>query len=357
MIAGAGRSAYRGAMIPAPLRLALDGDALVSNWRTLAAMSGGAACGAAIKADGYGLGAREVATRLAAAGCRDFFVATWAEAAALADLDVTVSVLHGVRDEDMPAALGAARARPVLNTVRQVRRWREAGGGACDVMVDTGMNRLGLCPDDVAAGLLDRLRVETLMSHLASADEDVPANAAQRDAFAALAGRTSARRLSLANSAGIALGAGYAFDLTRPGIAIYGGIQSPAFEGRIRQVVRPRVQVLQRRLVPAGQSVGYNATWTASADTEVAILNLGYADGYLRCFSDKGMARVEGLALPVIGRVSMDLVAIDVGRAPDLAEGDWVEIDYALPQAAARSGLSQYELVTGLGQRFDRFWG
>jgi alanine racemase len=343
-------------MIPAPLRLRLDGDALVSNWRFLAAMSGTAACGAAVKADGYGLGAREVARRLAEAGCRDFFVATWREALALADAGVAVSVLHGVRDEDLPAALAAGSARPVLNTVQQVRRWREAGGGACDVMVDTGMNRLGIRPEDVAAGLLDGLTVETLMSHLASADEAVPLNAIQRERFAALAGRTAAKRMSLANSAGIALGADYAFDLTRPGIALYGGVPAAAFADRIRQVVTPEVQVLQRRLVPAGQSVGYNATWSAPADTEVAIVNLGYADGYLRCFSGKGLAWAGDIELPVIGRVSMDLTALDVSGAPDLAEGDWVAFDYSLPRTAASSGLSQYELITGLGARFDRLW-
>lgn len=342
-------------MTAAPLRLRLDSDALISNWRTLAAMSGPAACGAAVKANGYGLGAREVVRRLAGAGCRDFFVATWSEAVVLADLGVAVSVLHGLREEDLPIARAAAM-RPVLNTVQQVRRWREAGGEACDVMVDTGMNRLGIRPEDVAAGVLDGLRVETLLSHLASADEDVPLNRLQRDAFAALAGKSGARRMSLANSAGIALGADYAFDLTRPGVALYGAVPVAAFAGRIRQVVQPEVQVLQRRLVPAGQSVGYNAIWTAATDTEVAIVNLGYADGYLRCFSGKGCARAEGIELPVIGRVSMDLTAIDISAAPDVAEGDWVAIDYALPEAAALSGMSQYELLTSLGARFDRMW-
>jgi alanine racemase len=343
-------------MIISPLRLRLDGDALVSNWRTLAAMSGGAACGAAVKANGYGLGAREVVQRLAGAGCRDFFVATWREAAGLADLGVSVSVLHGLREEDLPVAVGAATIRPVLNTVQQVQRWRDAGGRACDVMVDTGMNRLGIAPEDVSTGLLDGLEVETLMSHLASADEDVPLNRLQRDRFAALAGKSGARRMSLANSAGIGLGQGYAFDLTRPGIALYGGIPARAFAGPIRQVVTPEVQVLQRRRVAAGQSVGYNATWTAAADTEVAILNLGYADGYLRCFSDKGSAIASGFRMPVIGRVSMDLTAIDTSAVPDLAEGDWVAIDYALPEAAVLSGMSQYELLTALGARYDHMW-
>ena len=341
--------------MPAPLRLRLDGAALTDNWRTLAAMSGRAACGAAIKADGYGLGAHEVVRRLAEAGCRDFFVATWAEAQALAPSGVSLAVLHGVREDDLSAALSGV-ARPVLNTATQVARWKAAGGGACDVMVDTGMNRLGVSVDEVVGGLLNGLTIDTLMSHLASADEDVAMNETQRSAFAALTGKTGARRMSLANSAGIALGAGYAFDLTRPGIALYGGVQRPAFEGRIRQVVTPEAQILQRRRVPAGGQVGYNATWTAPAPTEVAILNLGYADGYWRGFSNKGVARIGDRALPVIGRVSMDLTAIDVTAAPELAEGDWVAIDYALPEAAAVSGMSQYELLTGMGRRYERAW-
>jgi alanine racemase len=335
----------------APLRLRLDGAALVSNWRHLAKLSGSAACGAAVKANGYGLGARGVARRLAEAGCRDFFVATWAEAAALADLGVAVSVLHGVRAED---PLDAAFARPVLNTVEQVRRWKPTGR-PCDVMVDTGMNRLGVSAQEVGAGLLDGLVIETLMSHLVAADEDVPLNARQLADFVALKGRTPARRMSLANSAGIALGADYAFDLTRPGIALYGGWQRPGHDA-IRQVASPQAQILQRRRVRAGETVGYNATWAAPVETEVAILNLGYADGYLRCFSDKGLASAEGVTLPVIGRVSMDLTAIDVSALPALGEGDWVTIDYALRETATRSGLSQYELLTGLGPRYDRFW-
>ena len=316
-------------------------------------MSGSAACGAAVKANGYGLGATEVARRLAEAGCRDFFVATWAEAAALVPLGLPVSVLHGVRADDMPAAL-AGIARPVLNTPQQVARWREAGGGACDLMVDTGMNRLGVAPEEVSA-LAEGLAVDTLMSHLACADEDAALNVTQRDRFAALAGLTRAR-MSLANSAGIALGPDYHFDLTRPGLALYGGVPRAEFAGAIRQVAWPEAQILQRRLVPAGESVGYNATWVASVDTPVAILNLGYADGYGRGFSGRGSARAAGAGLPVLGRVSMDLVAIDVSAAPSLDEGDWVAIDYALPDAAVTGGRSQYELLTGLGSRFAREW-
>ncbi|RYE04558.1 MAG: alanine racemase [Sphingomonadales bacterium] len=338
----------------APLRLRLDGDSLAANWKLLARLSGTAACGAAVKADGYGLGARGVVKRLADAGCRDFFVATWAEARAIADLDISVSVLHGLRREDL-ASERPANVRPVLNSLAQIALWRAGGGGApCDVMIDTGMNRLGIAPSD--AGSLEGLAIDTLMSHLACADEDVAMNARQRDAFAALRGQTTAIRMSLANSAGIALGAAYAFDLTRPGIALYGGRQRSTHAG-IAQVVTPEAQIIQRRHVPAGGVVGYNATFTAPRDMEIAILNIGYADGYLRCFSGRGLARAGGAELPVIGRVSMDMVAVDVGATPALNEGDWVSLDYALPETAALSGLSQYELITGLGPRFDRVWG
>ncbi|WP_445192168.1 alanine racemase [Sphingomonas sp. Tas61C01] len=339
--------------VASPLRLRLDSAALTGNWRALDRLAGRAACGAAVKADGYGLGAIEVARRLAVAGCRDFFVASWAEAAALAPLGLTVSVLHGVRAEDMAAA-ATGIARPVLDTEAQVARWRAAGGGACDVMVDTGMNRLGVSPAAVAGGLLHGLEIETLMSHLACADEDSAMNERQRAAFAALAGVTGAQRMSLANSAGIGLGEAYAFDLVRPGLALYGGVPRAAFAGVLHQVVTPEAQILQRRSVAAGETVGYNATWTAAAPTEVAILNIGYADGYRRAFSDGGTAE-EG-TLAVLGRVSMDLLAVDVTARPDLGEGQWVALDYALPSASALSGMSQYELLTGLGARFARVW-
>ena len=337
----------------APHRLRLDTQALQDNWRALDRMSGSAACGAAVKADGYGLGALGVAERLAAAGARDFFVATWAEAETLAPLGLSVSVLHGVRDEDMRDAL-AGHARPVLNTAGQVERWRAAGGGVCDVMVDTGMNRLGVSAEEVADGLLDGLTIDTLMSHLARADEDAAMNERQRAAFASL--RVPARRRSLANSAGIALGKDYAFDLTRPGLALYGGVPRAELASVIRQVASPEAAILQRRKVRAGDTVGYNATWTASADTEVAIVNIGYADGYARVFSSIGQGRAGDAVLPVLGRVSMDLVALGVDAAPDLREGDWITLDYAPPAASAASGMSQYELLTGLGARFERVW-
>lgn len=343
--------------IPPPHRLRLDGAALVANWRWVRAQGGDAACGAAVKADGYGLGAREVVARLAAAGCRDFFVATWTEAAALMPLPegVRLSVLHGVRAEDVAAAKAVA-ARPILNTPEQVRRWREAGGGVCDVMIDTGINRLGLSADEALSGLLDGIEIDVLMSHLACADEDVAQNAAQRAALIAISERVPHGRLSLANSAGVCLGRDYAFDLTRPGIALYGGVPRHEASGHIAQVARPEAQILQRRTVPAGDSVGYSATWTAERDTDIAILNVGYADGVLRAFSNCGRALADGRPLPILGRVSMDLIAIDLSAAPELGEGDWVTIDYDLPRAAALTGHAQYELLTSLGRRFERFW-
>ena len=343
-------------MVHAPLRLILDGDAMVSNWHWLAHRGGGAACGAAVKADAYGLGAREAVKRLQHAGCRDFFVATWAEAEALMPWpgDLNLSVLHGVGPDDMAAAQRSP-ARPVLNSPEQVARWRDTGQ-PCDVMVDTGINRLGLAPADVKSGLLDGLDIATLMSHLACADEDVPANESQRHIFTELARKVRAKRLSLSNSAGICLGRDYAFDLTRAGLALYGGVPRREAEGQIRQVVRVEAQIVQRKRIEAGASVGYNATFTAQRRHELAIVNIGYADGYLRGFSNTGRARIGERFAAVVGRVSMDLAAICVDEAPEIKEGDWVELDYDLPRAAAQSGLSQYEVLTTLGSRFERVW-
>jgi alanine racemase len=343
-------------MVHNPLRLRLDGDALVSNWHWLAHRSGGAECGAAVKANGYGLGARQAVKRLQGAGCRFFFVATWAEAELLAPWpgDLDLSVLHGPMPQDMAAAKRLP-ARPVLNSAAHVARWRETGR-PCDVMIDTGINRLGIRPEEVAAGLLDGLEIGTLMSHLACADEDSPANRAQLEAFTAVAGKVRAQRLSLANSAGICLGADYAFGLTRPGLALYGGVPRREAKGHLRQVAHVEAQVVQRRRVETGERVGYGGTFTADEPCELLILNIGYADGYLRGFSGRGRAKVAGQWAPVVGRVSMDLTAVRIDPAADVAEGDWVELDYDLPEAAVQSGLSQYELLTTLGNRFRRVW-
>ena len=338
-----------------PLRLTIDSASLVHNWRTLAEHAG-APAGAAIKANAYGLGAREALDALYDAGCRDFFVAIWAEAEALGQVPeaASLAVLHGIGPDDVEAAL-SLNARPVLNTVEQVSRWKQvAADRPCDVMIDTGMNRLGLRPDEISA--LDGLAIETLHSHLACADEDSELNAKQLQRFRDVASAVPARRYSLANSAGIYLGRDYSFDLVRPGLAMYGGIPRPEAQGEIRQVAHVEAQVVQRRTIRTGESCGYGATFVAGADTEAAILNIGYADGYLRGFSAKGSAFAEEFALPVLGRVSMDLIAVGCDAAPDLREGEWVEIDYDLPTASEASGLSQYELLTSLGSRFERRW-
>ena len=338
-----------------PLRLTIDRASIQSNWRWLAA-SAGVPAGAAVKADGYGLGARETSRALLEIGCRDFFVSTWGEAETLSNLpgDPSIVVLHGVGPDDVTAALQLA-GRPCLNTAEQVARWKEiAPQRACDVMIDTGMNRLGLRPTEI--GVLDGLVIDTLHSHLACADEDDPLNNMQLERFRAVVSVVPAKRFSLANSAGIGLGRDYSFDLVRPGISIYGGIQRPEFAGHIRQVAHVEAQIVQRRVIPAGESCGYGATFIAKDDTQAAILNIGYADGYLRGFSAHGSAFAGEYALPVLGRVSMDLIAVGCDAAPELREGDWVEIDYDLPSASKQSGLSQYELLTTLGARFERRW-
>jgi len=342
------------ASLPA-LRLTIDGDALAANWRWLRDRGGDAACGAAVKADGYGLGACETVARLASEGCHDFFVSSWAEAAALESLPegCALSVLHGVREADMTAAL-AGMAKPVLNSPEQIARWKAAGGGSCDVMVDTGINRLGLPLDEI--GLLDGLVIDTLMSHLACADEpDSALNALQRRRFAEVAAMVPFRRASLANSAGICIGADYAFGLTRPGLALYGGVPRIEAQGSIRPVALVEAEVLQVRAVPANETVGYGATWTAARDSRIAVLNIGYADGYARAFSNAGRVWAGDDWLPVVGRVSMDLVAVDATDAI-VAEGDWLALDPDLAEAARRSGASQYELLTGLGRRYQRRW-
>jgi alanine racemase len=335
--------------------MTIDRSAIQSNWRWLADRAEVPA-GAAVKADGYGLGARETTEALIEAGCRDFFVSTWAEAEALGLLpeDAGLVVLHGVGADDVEVARRGA-GRPCLNSAEQVARWKDiAPGRPCDVMIDTGMNRLGLRPTEIAA--LDGLTIDTLHSHLACADEDDPLNAMQLERFRAVVSAVPAKRYAFANSAGICLGRDYSFNLVRPGLALYGGIPRAEAAGNIRQVARVEAQVVQRRTIPAGESCGYGATFIAEEDCEAAILNIGYADGYLRGFSSHGSAFAGEFALPVLGRVSMDLVAVGCDAAPGLREGDWVEIDYDLPTAAAASGLSQYELLTSLGSRFERRW-
>jgi len=342
---------------PPPLRLRIDTAALAANWRALDRLSGSARAGAAVKADAYGLGIDQVAPTLAAAGARDFFVAHWCEVPALLAHvpGAQVAVLHGPLTLADAAYARASNVRPVINSLHQARLWLESGGGPCHLMVDTGINRLGLPLAQLGDTLVARLQIEVLHSHLASADEDSAQNIRQLARFREVVSAGLAPRHALANSAGIALGPDYAFDLTRPGLALYGGVPRAELAGLIAQVAYPQAAVLQLRDLAAGDQVGYGATFTAPVPMRVATVSIGYADGLLRSWAGKGAAfRFQGAALPLIGRVSMDMVVLDATAAPGLATGDFVEVPYALPEAARLSGLAQYELLTLLGDRFLR---
>ena len=275
-------------MIHRALRLRLDSSALQNNWRWLQRIAGVPA-GAAVKADGYGLGAREVTRLLAQAGCRDFFVSTWAEAEALGALPEGAEIVRPARRRTgRVESVHGSRARPMLNTVAQVARWKEAAPGRlCDVMVDTGMNRLGLRTEEIAH--LDGLEIHTLHSHLACADEDSAMNPVQRDRFAAVAATVPARRYALANSAGICLGRDYSFDLVRPGIALYGGIPREEAIGHIAQVAFPEAE--------SGRDSDLPTPWRHGTASSARELHLPYL---ARC----GPSRAEPEPLPWNWRAS-----------------------------------------------------
>lgn len=334
----------------------MDLGAIRANWRRCSALATRPA-GAAIKADAYGLGAAPVMQALVAEGCRDLFVACWREAEALLPLadGVTLHVLHGVMPADLQFALQSLGVQPVLNSLEQAALWREsAPGRPCSLMVDTGINRLGVAPADAGAAA-NGLTLDLLMSHFACAeDHGHPLTAAQLRRFGELA--LPARRRSIAASAALFADPRLALDLARPGIALYGGEVHPSATGQLAQVARIEAQVLQLRGVEPGSSVGYGATWIAARASRIAVIALGYADGYRRAFGNRGTALVDGRACPVVGRVSMDLTAVDVTDVEPPAPGGWIEIAFDLPAASRASSLSQYELLTGLGARLDRVY-
>ena len=338
---------------PPTLRLRIDTDALGHNWRTLDRLSRPGRAGAAIKADCYGLGIDRCLPVLRDAGARDFFVAHWQEVpAALWHIPAAqLSVLHGPLNEAEAKYARATGVRPVINSLSQAALWARTGGGPCDLMADTGINRLGIRPGEIADPAIAALEVHTLMSHLACADEDSAMNTAQLAAFRELVAQVPHREASLANSAGIGLGRDYAFDLTRPGLSLYGGAPHPALAGVIRQVGYPEAALIAVRELEPGDSVGYNATFTAPAELRAGVVSLGYADGILRCWNGGAFAS-QGRKLPILGKVSMDMTMIDLTLAPELAEGDWVELPYDLAVAARQTALGQYELLTLLGNRF-----
>ncbi len=337
---------------PAALRLRLDGDALVANFRWFQGRAGVPAI-PAVKADGYGLGASEVVARLHAAGASAFAVSTWAEAAALARPDLTVLVLHGFTADCTAAARALPLARPVLNTPAQCEAWREAfPGRAADLMVDTGMNRLGLSPGELPAA--DGIALHTVHSHLACADmPDHPLTPRQLAAFRIVVAATPGASHALANSAGICWGRDYSFDAVRPGLGLYGGTPHPA--ARVRQVVTPEARVIQVRTVQPGETVGYGATWTARRESRIAILNIGYADGVPQSLGADLAIGHCGKDFGVTGRISMDMLAVDVTDAT-AEEGDWLALDWNLRMLARASGTSEYQFLVSLSPRFARRW-
>ncbi|QDH73438.1 alanine racemase [Brevundimonas sp. M20] len=343
--------------MPSPATLTIDLNALAANFHTLEAV-GGVPVHPVVKADSYGLGAIACASRLMTEGARTFFVARAAEGEALRSAlgpEPVIHVLDGCLTGHA-ARLIAADLRPVLNTPDQLAEWRAANGGACGLQIDTGMNRLGFRPGD-APEPFDGL--DLVLSHLACSDDpDEPMNARQRDAFAAAAQRYPGATRSFANSGGVFLGPAYAFDALRPGICLYGGGPEGRPDPRIKAVATLEAEVLQVRDVPAGETVGYSRGFHAVRPTRIATCAAGYADGLLRSYSPGGQVFVGGALRPIVGRVSMDVCAVDIGDL-DVAVGDRVELYGAnrlLDDAAAAAGTISYELLTSVTVRVPRLY-
>lgn len=346
-------------------RLDIDLAALATNWRLFRDAPGGGACAAVVKADGYGLGAAPVARALVAQGCDSFFVAHTGEGVALrAALGAgpRVFVLNGPAPGEEPL-LAAHALAPVLNHRAQVEGWQaHAPGGPCAVHVDTGMNRLGLAPEEAVelAPVLASLDLVLVMSHLAcGSDPRHPLNPRQRDLFVETAARLPPAALSLSASAGALLGPAYRFDLVRPGIGLYGGAPFDDAPVPLLPVASLDAPVIQLRDIGPGDTVGYGATWEAPRARRIAIVALGYADGFLRSGSNRGFGVWRGAVCPIVGRVSMDLIALDVTQAKGLAPGDRMAFlgpSAPLDAQAQACGTIAYELLTRLGPRLHRVW-
>ena len=336
-------------------RLTADLDALVANWRALAGRAGVEA-GGVVKADGYGLGAGRVAAALARAGCRNFFVAVAEEGATVRravgpEPRITVFSGHMAGDSALIAAQGLT---PALNSTAQVTRHFEATPEApFAIQLDTGMNRLGLEPEDWAevAGIALERAPTLVMSHLACADEpDHPMNRRQLDRFRRMTDGIAAPR-SLAATGGILLGAEYRFDLVRPGIGLYGGL--PFAEAR--PVVGLDLPVIQCRAVAEGETVGYGNAWTAARPSRIACVSGGYADGILRAAGPKLSLWHRGTACPLAGRISMDLICVDVTDLPEDPETlSLLCAEQGVDRVADAAGTIGYEVLTSLGTRYAR---
>lgn len=337
--------------------LTIDLDALVENWRALDALSGPETeTAATVKADGYGLGAARVARALARAGARRFFVAQAEEGAAIREAlgrgpEIMVYSGHMPGDTDM---IGDLDLIPMINSIEQLTRHVEAlpdtGFG---IQLDTGMNRLGMEPVEWAAvaELALAKQPKLLMSHLASADTpDDPLNQHQLDVFRDMTDGLGIPR-SLAATGGVLLGADYHFELTRPGIGMYGG--APFADAK--SVVRLSLPVIQTRAVSKGEAVGYNGTWVAEEDSVIATVGAGYADGLIRAMSGTGTLFAGDTACPIRGRVSMDLITVDVTHLADAPDSLDILCDAQSVDALATSaGTIGYEILTSLGARYGR---
>lgn len=357
-------------------RLSVDLGALAGNFRRLQAELGPIPCAAVVKADGYGLGIRHVGPALWDAGAREFFVAHPGEGVILRDLlpDAEITILNGALP-GMEDDFRAHRLTPALNTLGDVARWRayaSRDGVALPAAlhVDTGMCRLGLDKREFAAvtrdpDLLAGVDVRLVMSHLASADEpDNPQSANQlalfREALAVLSASLPKPLLaSFAASSGIFLGPDYHFDLGRPGIALYGVNPTPSQSNPMAQVVRLQAKILQVRDVDTPETVGYGATHRVDRPSRIATLPVGYADGYLRNLSSRATAFIENIEVPLVGRVSMDLITIDVTNVPEALsqQGQWVDLigpGHTVDDLAVEAGTIGYEILTSLGARYHR---
>ena len=342
--------------------LEIDLDAVAANWRLLCGLHPTGQVGAVVKADAYRLGSIPVTRRLFAAGCRHFFTATLDEA--LTIRDAVPGALLAVLNGPVPGSESdylAHRIVPVLGSFADLDAWRDRDSPAI-LHLDTGMNRLGF-PADALTVLPDRvdgIRLAAVMSHLVAAEcPDDPANERQRRAFAAACANLPPAPRSLANSSGIFLGANFALDLARPGAALYGLNPTPGRSNPMRPVVRLRARILQIQDVGIGEAVGYNATWRAARPSRIAVVGVGYADGWKRALSNRGMARFDGGTVPLVGRVSMDLSTYDVTDHPRLQPGDWLDLlgeGCDADAVAAAAGTNGYEILTSLGRRYKRIY-
>jgi alanine racemase len=360
-------------MSAARARLTVDLDALAANYALFRAMAGAAEVAPVVKANGYGLGVGEVAGRLWAEGARSFFVARLEEGEALRALlgparPADIHVLDGAVAGSVPR-LTAAGLIPTLNSPGQVEAasaWGRAHGAlACGVQIDTGLNRLGFRIEEIQAlaeapDRLQGLDIGLVLSHLACGDLDAhPLNARQEGRFRKARALFPAARASLAATSGLFLGPAYHHELVRVGVGLYGGGPFAAPHPKIAPVVRLEAPIVDVRFVAAGETVGYGAQFQAQRPHRAAILAIGYADGLPRAMADRGRVWFAGQFRPLLGRVSMDLVAVDVTGCEDARPGALVELlgpNIRLDEAAAAAGTVSYELLTGLGPRLERVY-